>query len=148
MPDPGALYQELILGHSKNPRNFGPLAGATHQAQRENPFCGDEITVALVLVGERISAIRFHGAGCTIAMASSSMMTDELAGKTRAQAAALARNFFRLVSGHSGEGALGPLDAFAAVARFPVRVQCARLPWRALLAALGEESAAPEEHEP
>jgi nitrogen fixation protein NifU and related proteins len=138
----GTLYQELILEHSRHPRHFGPLPGASHQAQRENPFCGDDITVSLALEGERIAGIQFEGAGCAISLAAASMMTEALAGRTRPEALALARQFFAMVSGEAlspGDG-LGSLQAFAAVTRFPVRADCARLPWRALLAALGVET--------
>jgi nitrogen fixation protein NifU and related proteins len=139
MADLGALYQRSILEHSRNPRNFGPLLGASHRARRDNPFCGDEITVSLELAGERIARIGFEGAGCAIALASSSMMAAALAGKTRAEAEALCQRFFRLVAGESVAGSdLGELAAFAGVARFPVRVQCARLSWLALLAAFDD----------
>ena len=145
MPGPGAagtLYQELILEHSRHPRHFGPLPGASHQAQRENPFCGDDITVSLALEGEQIARIQFEGEGCALALAASSMMTEALAGRTRPEALALAGQFFALVAGEAlpPQDGLGSLRAFAAVTRFPVRADCARLPWRALLAALGSET--------
>jgi nitrogen fixation NifU-like protein len=137
----GTLYQDLILEHSRNPRHFGPLPGARHVARLENPFCGDDITVYLELEGERICRIQFEGAACAIALAASSMMTEQLHGRTRLFAEDLARRFSALVAGELGgepvsDDAFGPLQAFAGVARFPVRVECARLPWRALLAAL------------
>jgi nitrogen fixation NifU-like protein len=135
---PAALYPELLLEHARHPRNRGPLPGAAHRAQRDNPFCGDEVTVAVALEGDRLIAVAFEGAGCAVAIASASMMTTALEGKSRAEAAALAARFFQLISGGTGEerDELGELAAFAEVARYPVRVQCARLPWEALLAAL------------
>ncbi len=132
-----ALYQELILEHSRQPRHFGPLPGASHRGDRNNPFCGDAIAVSLRLSPDHhIEAAGFEGAGCAIAVASASLMTEAVAGLSRAQAEALADRFGRFVSGAAVEGAMGPLDAFAAVAQFPARVECARLPWQALLAAL------------
>jgi nitrogen fixation NifU-like protein len=132
-----ALYQELILEHSRQPRHFGPLPGASHRAARDNPFCGDAIAVSLRLAGDQIEAATFEGAGCAIALASASLMTEAVAGRTAAEAEALADRFSRFVSGATAAVALGDLEAFAAVAQFPARVECARLPWHALLAALG-----------
>jgi nitrogen fixation protein NifU and related proteins len=134
-PPVAALYQERILDHSRNPRRFGPLPDATHRAQRDNPFCGDAITVAVVRAADQIADVRFEGAGCAIALASASMMAEAVAGRSLAEAAALADRFCRFVGGEPG-AELGPLEAFAVVAQFPVRVECARLPWLALLAAI------------
>jgi nitrogen fixation NifU-like protein len=131
-----ALYQQLILEHGKAPRNFGPLAAATHRAECDNPFCGDHVIVSVRLASDRLAEIRFEGEGCAVAMASASMMTVHLAGKTPAEVQTLATRFFALVSGGAADEQLGELRAFAAVAQFPVRVQCARLPWMALRAAL------------
>jgi nitrogen fixation protein NifU and related proteins len=137
----GALYQAIVLEHSRTPRRFGPLPRATHRAQRDNPLCGDAVTVALAITrtleGARIDDVRFEGAGCAIAMAAASMMAEAIAGRPRSEAAALAGHFCRFVAGEVEAGAIGDLAAFAGVARFPVRVACARLPWLALLDALG-----------
>jgi nitrogen fixation NifU-like protein len=131
-----ALYQQLILEHGRTPRNFGPLPTATHRAGRDNPFCGDHLTVSVRLASDRLAEIRFEGEACAVAMASASMMTVHLAGKTRAEAQTLATQFSALVSSGVIDEQLGELCAFAAVSQFPVRVQCARLPWIALRAAL------------
>ncbi len=134
------LYQRIVLDHGRNPRHRGALAGATHSARGDNPFCGDRVTVALILDGDRIADARFDGAGCAIATASASMMADALGGRTRAEAEALGRAFETLLAGSAGEAevaALGELGAFAGVRRYPVRVKCARLPWQTLAAALG-----------
>lgn len=133
------LYQRIVLDHGRNPRHRGALAGATHSARGDNPFCGDRVTVSLVLDGDRITDARFDGAGCAIATASASMMADALRGRTRAEAEALCGAFESLLAGAAGEtetAALGELGAFAGVRRYPVRVKCARLPWQTLVTAL------------
>jgi nitrogen fixation protein NifU and related proteins len=134
------LYQELILEHSKSPRNFGELAGANHQAEGYNPLCGDQFTVYLELDGESIRDIRFQGSGCAISKASASMMTQSVKGKTRAEAEALFRRFHELVTSErsvNGErDKLGKLTVFSGVREFPVRVKCATLAWHTLQAAL------------
>jgi len=133
------LYQTLVLDHGRNPRHRGALAGATHSARGDNPFCGDRVTVALLLDGDRIADARFDGAGCAISTASASMMTSALVGRTRAEAESLCRDFEDLLAGGADDtttAALGELGAFAGVRRYPVRVKCARLPWQTLVAAL------------
>ncbi len=133
------LYQTVVLEHGRHPRHRGALAGATHSARGDNPFCGDRITVTLILDGDRIADARFDGAGCAISTASASMMTGALHGRTRAEAQALCHDFESLLAGTAGEAAstaLGELGAFAGVRRYPVRVKCARLPWQTLAAAL------------
>jgi nitrogen fixation NifU-like protein len=131
------LYRDLLLDHSKNPRNFGPLPDATRSVHRNNPFCGDALTVHLKLSADRIVDARFEGAGCAISVASASMMTTSLTGKTCSEANALAEQFERLVTGSMGAAdGLGELAVLGKVAEFPVRVECARLAWHALRAAL------------
>jgi len=133
------LYQTLVLEHGRHPKNRGPPPGTTHAARGDNPLCGDRIDVSLVLDGERIADARFEGAGCAIAIASASMMTEAVRGRSRAEAEALCRAFDELLSGpepSGGSRALGDLDAFAGVRRYPVRVKCARLSWQTLRAAL------------
>lgn len=138
--DTGAdVYHRLVLEHSRHPRNFGVLEGAERAAGRDNPLCGDRVAVSLVLGGgTRVADVRFEGVGCAISMAAASMMTESIKGLTRAEAEALAARFERLLAGEAPKVSLGDLDAFAAVARFPVRARCARLPWQALLAALAD----------
>lgn len=137
------LYQELILEHSKAPRNYGELAAPSHKAEGYNPLCGDHLTVYLDLEGQSIRDIRFQGSGCAISKASASLMTQSLKGKTRAEAEELFRQFHKLVTGQpSGNGdrdKLGKLEAFSGVREFPVRVKCATLAWHTLQAALEEK---------
>ena len=140
------LYQEVILDHSKGPRNFGELAGANRRAEGYNPLCGDRETVFVRLEEDVLKEVGFRGAGCAISTASASMMTESLKGKTRAEAEALFERFRDLITGQDREnkpGApeLGKLAVFSGVREFPVRVKCATLPWHTLKAALAENGA-------
>ncbi len=137
--DLGDLYQEVILDHNRQPRNFGDLPGATRRAEGFNPLCGDRVTVSLSLEGDILKEIRFQGSGCAISKASASMMTESMKGRTRAQAETLFREFHRLLTedGGSPDGAaLGKLVVFSGVREFPIRVKCATLAWHTLRAAL------------
>jgi nitrogen fixation NifU-like protein len=134
------LYQEVILDHSRRPRNFHPMTDADRHADGYNPLCGDRFTVYLKLEGDRITDISFQGTGCAISTASASILTEILKGKTRDQAKALFKTFHDLVTGKThAEGetpALGKLAAFSGVCEFPVRVKCATLVWHTLRNAL------------
>ena len=139
------LYQEVILDHSKRPRNFGELAGANRRAEGYNPLCGDRETVFVRLDDDVLKEVGFRGAGCAISTASASMMTESVKGKTRAEAEALFERFHELITGRDGsvKGSpdLGKLAVFSGVREFQVRVKCATLPWHTLRAALaGEET--------
>jgi nitrogen fixation protein NifU and related proteins len=138
------LYQEVILEHSKKPRNFRALETANHKAEGYNPLCGDHFTVYLELQDGAIKDIGFQGSGCAISKASASMMTQSLKGKTAAEAEELFTKFHDVVTGHAvgGEENLGKLAVFAGVSEFPLRVKCATLAWHTLRAALrGEQEA-------
>lgn len=134
------LYQEVILDHSKRPRNFGELPGANRHAEGYNPLCGDRETVRLNVEGDVLKDIRFTGSGCAISTASASMMTESLKGKTRPEAEALFTRFHDLITGESKSGPGGPplgkLEVFSGVREYPVRIKCATLPWHTLKAAL------------
>ena len=142
MSDLRELYQELILDHTKKPRNFGELPGANRRAEGYNPLCGDRGTVYVQLEGDRVSDVAYKGAGCSISTASASMMTEVLKGKSRAEAEALFERFHRLITSDPSTAArnaapeLGKLAVFSGVCEFPVRVKCAALPWHTLKAAL------------
>jgi nitrogen fixation NifU-like protein len=137
MSDLDALYQDLLLSHSRKPRNFGALAAPSHRGRADNPVCGDQFEVSAAVSGDRIAAIGFEGAGCAISMASASLMSIAVCGRTAGDFADLSARFVRLLEGDAaGAGELGDLGAFAGVARFPVRIKCARLAWQALAAAL------------
>lgn len=138
MPDLRELYQELILEHSKAPRNYRRLAEANRKAEGYNPLCGDHFTVYVQTSGDSIQDVSFQGTGCAISKASASMMTQSLKGKTRQQAKELFEHFHQTVTGaKNGDSAdLGKLSVFAGVAEFPTRVKCATLAWHTLEAAL------------
>ena len=140
MSDLSELYQEVILEHSKAPRNCRELAMANHRAEGLNPLCGDHYTVYLDLDGDSIRDISFQGSGCAISKASASMMTQSVKGKTRADAERLFDQFHELVTGKSSASGnraeLGKLAVFSGVSEFPVRVKCATLAWHALQAAM------------
>lgn len=137
------LYQEVILEHSKKPRNYGLLPSANHKAEGYNPLCGDHYTVYVNVENGAIAEIAFQGAGCAISKASASMMTQSLKGKTTDEAEALFTRFHDLVTGHNGDAdALGKLAVFAGVSEFPLRVKCATLAWHAVRAALRGENEA------
>ncbi len=138
------LYQEVILDHSKRPRNFHAMPGADRKAEGYNPLCGDRETVFLDLDGDLVKDISFQGAGCAISTASASMMTESVKGKTRAQADALFEKFHDLITGKApapNGPELGKLEVFSGVREYPVRVKCATLPWHTLKAALSGEGA-------
>jgi nitrogen fixation NifU-like protein len=138
MPELRDLYQEVILEHSKAPRNFKTLEAANQKAEGYNPLCGDRFTVYLEMDGDKIREIGFQGAGCAISKASASMMTQSVKGKTKAEAEQIFHRFHELVTGHShvDEEALGKLAVFSGVSEFPMRVKCATLAWHTLEAAL------------
>mgnify|MGYP001118313238 CR=1 FL=1 len=134
------LYQQLIVDHSRNPRNQGELPGATHRAEGYNPLCGDKVTLYLRLDRDRIEEVKFQGSGCAISTASASLLTEAVRGRTAAEAEELFEKFHRLVTGEalstSERASLGKLAAFAGVSQFPIRVKCASLAWHTLRAAL------------
>lgn len=144
MADLRELYQELILEHSKAPRNYRALTAPDHKAEGYNPLCGDRFTVSVQMEGDSIQDIAFQGSGCAISKASASMMTQSVKGKTRQQAKELFERFHRTVTGNQSPDSadLGKLNVFAGVSEFPTRVKCATLAWHTLQAALeGEQEA-------
>jgi nitrogen fixation NifU-like protein len=135
------LYQEVILDHSKSPRNFQMLADANRVGHGHNPLCGDRVTVFVKLEKDLIRNISFQGSGCAISKAAASMMTAHLKGKTKAEAQKVFDDFHHLVTTGNPESlVLGKLAAFAGVHKFPARVKCAILAWHAALAALEDKA--------
>jgi len=130
------LYQEVLLQHSKRPRNFGPLENATHAADGHNALCGDEISVALRVEGDTVADIKFTGSACAICTASASIMTGEVKGLTCEGAEKLAGDFRLLAKEGSGVEVPMKLEVLSGVHRFPQRVKCAVLPWETLVSAL------------
>jgi len=134
--DLDALYREVILEHNRHPRHFHALEDG-RSAEGHNPLCGDRLRVYVRLHDSIIADASFQGFGCAIAMASASLMTDSVAGRTIDEAVALFERLRAVL--HQPESAsvdeIGPLSALAGVRKFPARVKCATLPWQALLAA-------------
>lgn len=137
------LYQEVILEHNKNPRNFREIADADQYADGKNPLCGDALRVYVSVDGDTVTDVAFKGSGCAISKASASMMTQAVKGKTKADAEAIFDEFHRMVTGdldiETDENNLGKLKIFAGVLEFPARVKCASLSWHTLNAALRGE---------
>lgn len=142
------LYQEVILDHGRTPRNFGKPEGANHHAHGHNPLCGDKITVHLRLNGDVVEDVGFEGSGCAISMASTSLMTEVLKGRTVAEAHALFHRFHDLITGsHDSreDETVDPddferLTVLSGVSEFPMRVKCATLAWHTLEAAIQGEA--------
>jgi nitrogen fixation NifU-like protein len=139
------LYQETILEHNKNPRNFREIEQADRQALGNNPLCGDALRVYVKLDGDTVTDVAFKGSGCAISKASASMMTQVVKGKTRDEAEEIFNEFHRMVTGdldiEKDENHLGKLRLFSGVLEFPARVKCASLSWHTLNAALhGDDS--------
>jgi nitrogen fixation protein NifU and related proteins len=137
------LYQEVILDHSRRPRNFGNLADAAVLVHGDNPACGDEIHLAVKFgADDSLQDVKFNGHGCAISQASASLMTTKLKGKSRTEAMGLLRCFHDLVTGQTAGApqALGDLRLMQGVRKFPQRVKCAMLAWRAMEQALEQET--------
>ncbi len=135
------MYQEMILQHYRAPHGRGlPTGPAVHEGARKNPLCGDDMRVGVVLAGDTIAAVGFEGRGCSITMASASMLTDAVRERPVVEARALAAAVEALLRGEVVREELlgGDLRALAGVAAYPQRVGCARMPWLALLDALEE----------
>ncbi|HXG38254.1 MAG TPA: SUF system NifU family Fe-S cluster assembly protein [Bacteroidota bacterium] len=134
------LYQELILDHNKNPRNYRTMEDADRTVEGYNPLCGDRYTIYVKVEGDVIKDVSFTGSGCAISKASASVMSSVVKGKTRAEVEALFDTFHKLVTGelHGEEHLeeLGKLAAFSGVSEFPARVKCASLAWHALKSAV------------
>ncbi len=139
MSDLRELYQEVILDHTRKPRNLRAIADADRIAEGYNPLCGDRATVYLRMDGDLIKDASFVGRGCSISTASASMMTEVLKGRTTAEAERLFGKFHTLVTegpGAADDPELGKLAVFAGVSEFPARVKCASLAWHTMKNAL------------
>jgi nitrogen fixation protein NifU and related proteins len=136
------LYRDVIVDHNPRPRNRGPLPGATHRAEGNNPLCGDQLRVFLEMKDEHIDELRFEGTGCAISTASASLMSEAVRGRTRAEAAELFMAMHRMLMtpGAAPDPRLGKLAALAGVREFPARVKCASLCWHTLNAALAGDA--------
>lgn len=132
------LYQEVILDHSRHPRNFGRAEDANREAKGYNPLCGDRIAIYLRVEDGVIADVTFEAKGCAISLASASMMTEMIKGRSEEEASALFGQFHALVTGNGegGGGDLEDLEALGGVREFPSRIKCATLAWHAMKAAL------------
>jgi nitrogen fixation NifU-like protein len=142
-PELEELYQEVILDHSRKPRNFGTLADAAVLVHGDNPACGDEIHLGVKFgEGGSLQEIKFAGHGCAISQASASLMTMKLKGKSRAETIEMLHAFHDLVTGETADApaALGDLRVMQGVRKFPQRVKCAMLAWRAVEQALQQNT--------
>jgi nitrogen fixation NifU-like protein len=138
------LYREVILDHNKSPRNYGRLDPADASAAGHNPLCGDRLNITLRLDGDKLADVRFEGQGCAISVASASLMTEAVRGKSRAEFTRLYEEVHQLLT-HAGSpppAHLGKLAALGGVSEFPARVKCASLCWHTLNAALQGADAA------
>jgi len=143
MSDLRELYQEVILDHNKNPRNYGALEPCDHRADGHNPLCGDMVTIYLLVKDGVIEDVHFDGRGCAISVASASMMTELVKGKTVEAAGRLFHAFHHLctddedVEAPQGlEDEMDSLQVLSGVREFPMRVKCATLAWHTMDAAL------------
>jgi nitrogen fixation NifU-like protein len=144
------LYQEVILDHYRRPRNKGPLEGATHAITMSNPLCGDVIELMLRVDDGRIEEAHFAGRGCSISLASASMLTQRLKGRTIREALELSEKFTHLLHGDASltdDADLGDLRALSGVSKFPVRIKCALLGFNCLDELVGPAPGDPVEGE-
>jgi nitrogen fixation NifU-like protein len=133
------LYRDVIVDHNRNPRNFGKLEPADAKADGHNPLCGDRLTIYANLEGERIQQVKFEGSGCAISVASASLLTEAVRGKSVSEFEQLFEQVHSLLTDHESTvdaASLGKLAALSGVREFPARVKCASLCWHTLRAAL------------
>lgn len=141
MSDMRELYQQLIIDHGRNPRNFGALQHANHSKEGYNPLCGDKLTIYIIECEGIIQDIKFEGSGCAISMASASMMTQALKGKTMEDVQHYFSDFHDVMTkGFAAPERLGKLAVLQGVAEYPARIKCATLCWHTLMAALHDDS--------
>jgi nitrogen fixation protein NifU and related proteins len=142
------LYREVILDHNRHPRNFGRLEPADASADGHNPLCGDRLTVTLRLAGDVVDELKFEGNGCAISVASASLMSEAVRGRTRAQVAELFDHVHVALTqvDAPADPSLGKLAALSGVREFPARVKCASLCWHTLNAALASAGQPGEAH--
>ena len=136
------LYRDIIVDHNRNPRNFRAIDDADRRADGFNPLCGDKLTVYVKLDGDRIADVSFNGSGCAISVASASLLTESVKGKSVPEAERLFETMHRLLTREDADidvPALGKLGALSGVRAFPARVKCASLCWHTLDAALHQQ---------
>ena len=135
------LYEEVILEHNRHPRHYleNP-AGSNRHGHGFNPLCNDEVSVHLRVAGGAIEEVGFEGAGCAVSIASASMMTEAVRGKTLEEVGALFQRVHAMLAGNGPADGVGKLKVLEGVREFPMRVKCATLPWHTLVAALEDRT--------
>ena len=139
MSDLEELYQEIVMEHNRQPRNFREPAGANRRANGFNPFCGDMVTLFLKVDDDTIADVGFLGSGCAISKASASMLTESVKGRSTPEAVGIFEAFHRMLTDGSDDvdsEVLGDLEVLSGVSEFPTRIKCATLAWHALRSAL------------
>ncbi|MFB9860373.1 Fe-S cluster assembly sulfur transfer protein SufU [Salinicoccus siamensis] len=128
------LYRSVIMDHYKNPRNKGVIENGTMTVDMNNPTCGDRIRLTLNVVDEIVEDVKFDGEGCSISMASASMMTESITGKNINEALAMGDEFSKMMLGEDYDITedMGDIEALSGVTQFPARIKCATLSWKAL----------------
>ncbi len=134
------LYQQVILDHCKQPRNFHEMPRCSCSAQGFNPLCGDNLKLFLTLDNDLIREASFVGSGCCISKASASLLTENVRGKSKLEAEQMFERVRELVTTGKATGDVGKLAVFAGVYKYPARVKCAILAWHALVGALKGEN--------
>jgi len=141
MNDLQELYQQVIIDHNHNPRNFHEIEHPSHSAKGHNPLCGDKIDIYLTITDEIIAEVSFMGSGCAISKASSSLMTEVLLGKTITEAQQLFDSVHNTITnGKTDVDDIGKLAVLSGVHKFPARVKCAILPWHTMKSALDKST--------
>ena len=141
------LYQDIILEHGKNPRNLGKCEGHSHEAKGYNPLCGDKVHIYLKLnSGKKVESLTFEGEGCAISLASASIMTELVKGKSFDEAKDIMNAFLNMIkntseirSNHLDDDQKTKLMSLSGVKQFPMRVKCATLSWHTLISAMEEK---------
>jgi nitrogen fixation protein NifU and related proteins len=138
------LYRDVIVDHNRKPRNFGPMAAPDAHADGHNPLCGDRLTIYVSLDGDKVKEAKFEGSGCAISVASASLLTEAVKGKSVAEVDKLYGEVHELLTKRDAapSAGLGKLAALSGVHEFPARVKCASLCWHTLNAALHPPQAA------
>jgi len=137
-----SLYRQVIMDHYKRPRNRGVLEGSSLTVDMNNPTCGDRIRLQLKVADGIVEDARFDGEGCSISLASASMMTQVIKGKKLEDALAMSQLFSDMMLGKdidAGDLDLGDIEALQGVSKFPARIKCATLAWKAMEKGVHEE---------
>lgn len=141
MYDLDDLYQEVIMDHNRRPRNFRKPAAANRETEGFNPLCGDQITLYLVVEGDKIADVGFQAVGCAISKASASMMTESVKGLSIEDAGKVFEEFHNMIRQEEfAPDLLGDAELLEGVSKYPARIKCAALSWHALNSALGDRA--------